>query len=222
MEIKIRQKNMTVCKACGQEMAKSAKVCPNCGAKVKKFKWWYILVGILIIGIIGALTTKDDGPQKVGGDGPSTSQSPSVSASVPPSPTTPAKETFGVGEQVSLSDIVVTLTGIEESNGSDFNKPKDGNVFILCSFNIENNSSNDINVSSLLSFETYVDDYSTSISLGAQIESDAKQLDGSIAAGKKMAGAIGYEVSKDWKEIEISFTPDFWRGKDIKFIATND
>ena len=42
------------CKACGNEMAKSAKSCPNCGARNKKpffKKWWFwgIIVVVLII-----------------------------------------------------------------------------------------------------------------------------------------------------------------------------
>ena len=51
----------------------------------------------------------------------------------------PEKTTFGVGEQVSLNDIVVTMNGVTESSGSDFNKPSEGNTFILCEFTIENN-----------------------------------------------------------------------------------
>lgn len=215
--MEVKNKSMIKCKACGAEIAKSAKACPSCGAKQKRFHWWYILVGIVVIGIIGALGNKDDEPQKVGG----ASLSPSPSASVNASPTQPANETFGVGEQVSINDIVVTLTGVKNSAGSDFNKPKEGNVFVLCSFEIENNSSKDISVSSLMSFEAYVDGYSTNMSLGSQISSDAKQLDGSVAAGKKMAGAIGYELPEDWKELEITFIPDFWSGNDIVFIANN-
>lgn len=41
------------CKACGSDMAKSAKSCPNCGAKNKKpiyKKWWFwTAIGILVI-----------------------------------------------------------------------------------------------------------------------------------------------------------------------------
>ena len=110
------------------------------------------------------------------------------------------------------------MNNVTESNGSQFNKPTDGNTFILCEFTIENNSEKDLAVSSLMCFEAYVDDYSTSMSLSALLESDKSQLDGTVAAGKKMNGIIGYEAPTDWKEIEVSFTPDFWRGKDITFI----
>lgn len=49
-------KNMTTCKACGQEIAKSAKACPHCGAKNKKpvfSKWWFwAIIVFVFIGVI--------------------------------------------------------------------------------------------------------------------------------------------------------------------------
>jgi hypothetical protein len=49
---------MTTCKTCGKEMAKAAKVCPNCGAKNKKpffTKPWFI--AIVVVFIIGAIAS---------------------------------------------------------------------------------------------------------------------------------------------------------------------
>jgi hypothetical protein len=143
---------------------------------------------------------------------------PTVAVTESPTPA-PQKDTFGVGESAELNDIIVTLKSVEENTGKDFFEPSDGKVFVLCEFEIENDSDSEINISSLMSFDAYVDDYSTSMNLSAQMTSDKTQLDGTIAAGKKMAGAIGYEVPYDWKVLEISFTPDFWDGTDIKFIA---
>lgn len=48
---------MTTCKTCGKEMAKNAKVCPNCGAKNKKpifSRPWFIAVVVIILIAIGA------------------------------------------------------------------------------------------------------------------------------------------------------------------------
>ena len=98
-------------------------------------------------------------------------------------------------------------------------EPTSGNVFLLCEFEIENASNKEINISSMLCFDAYVDDYSTSLSLTAEMASDKGQLDGTVAAGKKMNGVIGYEVAEDWEEIEIHFTPDFWSGKEFIFVA---
>jgi hypothetical protein len=127
--------------------------------------------------------------------------------------------TFGVGETAELNGISVKFDSCTESNGSQFNTPDDGNVFLLCEFSIDNQSDKDIAVSSIASFNAYVDDYSTNLSISATIATDKTQLDGAIAAGKKMTGVVGYEVPKDWKEIEIRFTPDFWSGNEITFIA---
>ena len=48
---------MKTCKHCGAEIAKSAKVCPNCGGKNKKpiFKrvwFWLLLIVLVILGIM--------------------------------------------------------------------------------------------------------------------------------------------------------------------------
>lgn len=46
------KKNLTNCKVCGHEVAKSAKVCPNCGAKNKKpfyKRTWFIVLAVLVI-----------------------------------------------------------------------------------------------------------------------------------------------------------------------------
>lgn len=49
--------NLKPCKACGQEIAKSAKCCPHCGAKNKKpifTKWWFWLIVVILIGLIAS------------------------------------------------------------------------------------------------------------------------------------------------------------------------
>lgn len=58
-------------------------------------------------------------------------------------------------------------------------------------------------------------------SLTARSATEKQQLDGRIAFGKKVAGAITYEVPAHWEELEISFTPDFWAGKDTTLVANN-
>lgn len=47
-------KKMISCKACGQEIAKSAKVCPHCGAKnkqplFKKWRFWAVIVILFVV-----------------------------------------------------------------------------------------------------------------------------------------------------------------------------
>lgn len=52
-------KKIINCKACGAEIAKSAKTCPHCGAKNKKslFKrlwFWLIVVAVLFVSCVGS------------------------------------------------------------------------------------------------------------------------------------------------------------------------
>lgn len=206
---------LTVCKVCGAEISKDATSCPKCGAqnpivkKAGKTAGIIILVAIVLI-IIVAATSGADEPTKLGeitGDGTGQQE---------------AESTFTVGDVVELKDIVVKFLSVKETDGSEYNSPTDGNVFLLCEFEIVNNSKKEVAVSSLLSFNAYCDDYSCSLSLSALLEKgDKNQLDGTIAAGKKMTGVIGYEVPADWKNFEVRFTPDFWSGKEIVFVAEN-
>ena len=119
-----------------------------------------------------------------------------------------------------MNDIIVSLKDVSESHGSTFNKPADGNVFVICEFEITNNSDKEINISSMLSFEAYCDDYACTFSLSALLEKQNKnQLDGTVAPRKKFNGIVGYEVPSDWKNMEIHFTPDFWSNKEFIFVA---
>lgn len=129
------------------------------------------------------------------------------------------KDTFGVGESAELNDVQVTMTSYEESAGSEYNKPADGNEFVLVEFEIVNNSDGELSISSMMSFEAYADDYALNYSLSALMEKEgANQLDGSIAAGKRMKGIIGYEVPADWQNIEIHFTDNVWSSDKFKFL----
>lgn len=197
------------CKSCGAEIAKSAKVCPQCGAKRKSsaLKVVLVVLGVLIVmGAIGSMWS-DNEPKKIGEANP-TAQAESKA---------PEQTVFYVGDKVELNHVIVTLENVRESSGSTYNKPSDGNVFVLCEFTIENNSEKDLAISSMLCFSAYVDDFSTNMSLSALIEKSGEQLDGTVAAGKKMKGEIGYEVPADYETLEIRFIPDFWSGNDIIF-----
>ena len=204
---------LTHCKVCGAEVAKTAKTCPSCGATIKKKHPVLIgLIAVFVILIIAAIAGGGDGSEKV------TDTSGTVQSS---SSTDKEKTEFAVGETAELNDVSVTLLNVTESAGSAFNTPTDGNVFVLCEFEIANHSKKDINVSSMMSFEAYCDNYTCNYSLSALLEKGNKnQLDGTVASGKNFNGVIGYEVPANWKELEIRFTPDFWNGKDIVFVAS--
>lgn len=198
---------LTTCKACGKEIAKSAKSCPHCGAKNKKTHGCLAVI-LLVFGfmMIGVAFGGNDEPTKV----------PSASTPSAPAETTTAPASFTVGDTVTKHDVYVTLTDVREFKG-EYMTPADGNVYVAFELEIENKSGESLAVSSLMCFEAYFDDYAANFSLGAQTESGATQLDGEIAPGKKMKGAICYEVPSDWATAEIHFNPDLY-GSDFVFV----
>ena len=200
---------MKKCKACGAHIAKSAKICPHCGAKNggSKIPLIIVIVIVLLIVIAAIGGSGNSTPQKVNGDGSSVNNSENT--------------TFEVGDKVELDDIAVTLVGVESSSGTEYMAPSDGNVFVICEFEIENNSDSEIVVSSALSFEAYADDYAINFSLGGLTMSDKSQLDGTVAAGKKFNGVVSFEAPADWETLEVHYTPNFWAGKDIVFTANS-
>lgn len=196
------------CKSCGKEIAKSAKACPHCGAKQKPGCLRIALSVFLIfigIGLVGSALSGNNEPTKV----PTESNAPAVE-------TTEAPADFTVGDTVTKKDVYVTLVDVREFDG-EFLHPEDGNVFVAFELEIENKSDSPLAISSLMCFEAYFDDYAANFSLGAETESGSNQLDGEIAPGKKMKGAICYEVPADWATAELHFNPDLY-GADFVFV----
>lgn len=127
------------------------------------------------------------------------------------------KKPLSIGESFELNNVVVTLVDVYESTGNGFLTPTDGNVFVICEFEIENKTYGDITVSSLMSFEAYFDGYAANLDFSAIALSEKNQLDGTIAATKKMRGVVGYQAPSDWESVEIQFSPSFWSSKKIIF-----
>ena len=122
-----------------------------------------------------------------------------------------------IGDTAESDGVKVTLVNAETGHGSQYLTPSAGNIFVTLEFEIENDSSSDINVSSIASFEAYCDDYSVTESITAVALSDKSTLDGNVAAGKKMNGVISYEVPEDWQNLEVTFSPSFWSNHSVTF-----
>jgi telomeric repeat-binding factor 2 len=211
-----------LCKHCKTEIPKNAKVCPNCRKKQGGI-WKWIAIVILVFVIIGFASNGDDNEQpKITDTGDSSEVGKKSTEESLTSDDTNETTAFKQGETAELNGVQVTLTNSEESNGGDFNKPSDGNVFILAEFEIANNTDKELAISSMLSFEAYADDYTLNYSAGAIIDIDGTQLDGTIAPGKKMKGWIGWEVPKDYKNVEIHFTDNVWSNNKFIFLIEND
>ena len=191
-------------------------------------KWKWIAAVFFAISMTGAIVgcggedaVKDVTNDKQAESGNSETKIDDSEESEPEDTDSEEKTEFYMGETAEQGDVQFTLVNVYESSGSELITPDDGNIFLVCEFDISNNSEEDIGISSVMNFEAYCDDYSLTLDImGLQVpEAEGKsQLDGNIASGKKMKGIVAYQVPSDYKTMEINVTPDFWSGKDIKFI----
>ncbi len=210
---------MKTCKYCGSQIPVSAKICPYCRKKQKgKALPIIIAVIVILVIIIAAASGSDSSPKKVSSSGSSDTSTASDSKDS----SKEEDDTFGVGDTADFDGVQVTLEKALLSKGSekDFVTPDDGKYFLELVFNIKNDSSDDITVSSMVSFEAYCDDTSIDQDLVGLEAPEVKkygQLDGDVAKGKKMNGVICYQVPKDFKSFEIRYTPDFWGDREVIF-----
>ena len=124
---------------------------------------------------------------------------------------------FNVGDKVEADNVSVTLLNVSENSGTDYLAPPSGNIFIVCKFEIANNSDIDIDIFPPFLFDAYIDDYFASLDTAATLSTDDEQLAGKIASGKKMVGVLGYVAPSDWSNIEIRLHPNWSDGNEIIF-----
>ena len=204
------------CKHCKSEIPYDAKVCPVCRKKQGAPGCLIVVLVVVVLVVIAAFAGGGESstPQKV----ESTSGTSQSASQASQAQSQPEQTVFTVGDAVELNGVKTTLLSAEEYPGKQYMMPTDGNVFLVCQFEIENDSSAEINVSSMVSFNAYCDDYSVNLSVtGEMLEDSWKTLDGTVAPGKKINGVIAYEIPQDWQKMEISYTPSYWSGHDVQF-----
>lgn len=223
------KKKTKICKYCKSEIPADAKICPHCRKKQKggKLKWIVIAVIAIIIIAAAAGSGGDDSPKKVEKDNQSSTASVSGSTGNNEQEENGSDaSTFTIGDTADFDGIQVTLSSAVLSDGDgQYLTPDDGKYFLILTFSIDNQSDEDISVSSLASFEAYCDDTSINEDLLGQQAPEANglgQLDGDVAAGKKMNGVISYEVPQDFSTFEVRFTPSFWKNNEAVFTFSRD
>lgn len=189
---------MTNCKACGKEIASGAKICPSCGKDQRNFfmkhKIISVVLVLIILGAIGAAGGKNQ-PTKVGD-----SKSASVAST---NSSKSATKTFKVGDVVQLKDYKVTVNKVRTGNGIEGMSPGSGNEYFYVDCTIENTSSEEQTVSSMLMFKVQDSD---GRACGYAIPGDQNgQLDGKVAAGQKISGEYVVKTTQGKTGLQLVF-----------------
>ena len=134
----VKMKN---CKACGKEVAPSAKVCPSCGQKLKIGMGKKLLIGfgvLIVLGIIGS----NSGGEKT--SIPTTATP--ATASIPETkPVAVEPTTEGTSSNVNIKVLEVTTP---EFTGRDTVKQYPQGSWIIVKLSIQNNQKDAISVTS--------------------------------------------------------------------------
>lgn len=219
--------HLTICKACGAQIAKNAKVCPACGAKNPKpiyKKWWFWLIIILVIGIAGG-TSKQDTPSA---SGPSRAQNPPPASRPSPSSSSPSESSissapeeptniFYPGDVLETSRLKITYQECDSDwrGYNQFMTPQSGNKVVRAYFIFENTGDID-QFCSGFEFSCYADGVSSSSFLWA---ADDNLSSANLSPGRKLQGYVYFEVPTDAEEIELEYETSFWTQDKAIFIV---
>jgi hypothetical protein len=179
------------------------------GKKKSIFKrWWFWLVVVVVIIAIANAGGKDE-PKKVASQAVSNNESGNSEA------TDPEKTEFKVGESVQLKDNKLTVTKVAKSAGTDFDKPKAGNEFVIVTLTVENAGKENI------SYNPY--DFKMTNSQGqitdaafTTVNTDTALQSGELATGGKVSGTIAFEQPKGDSKLQLQYQPSFWSDKTVK------
>ncbi|MFD2042863.1 DUF4352 domain-containing protein [Ornithinibacillus salinisoli] len=129
------------------------------------------------------------------------------------------KEELSVGESADLEGLNVTLNEVRVEPGGEIDEPEN-DQFIVVNLTAENNTEEEVVVSSIVNVELYDEEgytYTTTI----LTEGIQGQFDGTIAPEKKLRGEIPFDVPKSGK-YELQFSDPFDSGKATWVITSDD
>lgn len=125
------------------------------------------------------------------------------------------------GETVNCNGLELTFLGYTESNGTEYNSPADGKVFVFPEFEVYNGTNEKVTMDTWTPFLYYCDGYSVESSSSAifsMTELDLEVLTGDIVQGGRMRACLPLELPSDWKEMEIFYKDNYYGDTEFSFV----
>lgn len=208
-------------------MAKGVKFCTVCGAKMKKpfhkTVWFWVIVVIIGLGVIGNIGNNSPSEQ-VSGEVKEEEKQKSQNENEAASSKSTTKEVeekaeqkteFVLGEVANLKGMDLQVVGIQVSNGSELNTPKDGHEFVIVDVIMKNSSDKN------LSYNVF--DFKMQNSNGQITDSgfilagnENPLNSGELIAGGVVRGTIAFEQPKGDKGLKLIYKNSIFSSKEIK------
>ena len=199
----------------------------NEGGKKKKLGCLIGIIVVIVLMIAAVGGGDEDGPKKVGtvdstkesdegsNDASGESQNAGAAESATEATTQEVSNEFVVGDIVATDEFKISYISAEEYvEDNEFLQPKEGHVYYRMEFEFENVSNSDQTVSSMLNWNCYADGYAVD---QTWIGDDG--LDATLSAGKKVKGALYYEIPAEAAEITLEYDVNFYSSDKIIFIV---
>ena len=166
-------------------------------------KWWFwLLIIIVIVGIAGAGSNNNN----------TTTQTSSSSTT---STTQNEKTEYNQGEEAMLGKGAITVTKVEKSQGTQWDKPKSGKEFVIVYLTIENKGNSN------LSYNPFY--FKMQNSQGQQesmtfttVDQDTSLQSGELIPGGKVSGTIAFEQPKGDSGLILIYNDSIWSSKELK------
>ncbi|MFC7678650.1 DUF4352 domain-containing protein [Paenibacillus sp. GCM10028914] len=125
----------------------------------------------------------------------------------------PSDQPAAIGEWLNYHGMIVKVNSVRDSEGDDYLKPQEGNVLKVLDITVVNTGDKELVVSSALSFSLSDDSGEAHMPV---VTSDIKQsLDGMVAPNQVLQGEIPYEVSKNAKDLKLTFSIPLMEGEAV-------
>lgn len=164
-------------------------------------KWWFwLLIIIIVIGAINA-----------GNNNNNDKTTPTASSSS----TQNEKTEYNQGEEAILGKGAITVTKVEKSQGTQWDKPKSGKEFVIVHLTIENKGNSN------LSYNPFY--FKMQNSQGQQesmtfttVDQDTSLQSGELIPGGKVSGTIAFEQPKGDTGLVLIYNDSIWSSKELK------
>lgn len=166
-------------------------------------KWWFwLLIIIVIVGIASA-------------GGSNNNDTATQTSSGTTSTTQNEKTEYNQGEEAILGKGAITVTKVEKSQGTQWDKPKSGKEFVIVYLTIENKGNSN------LSYNPYY--FKMQNSQGQQesmtfttVDQDTSLQSGELIPGGKVSGTISFEQPKGDTGLMLIYNDNIWSSKELK------
>lgn len=125
------------------------------------------------------------------------------------------KEFYAINEAIELEGATVTLTNVTKSEGSNFDKPKDGMEYVIVEVSITNTGEKEVSYNPydfrMQNSQGQIESQSFSI-----VDSDTKLSSGKLAAGGSISGTIVFEQPVGDSDLTLIYKASFFSGDEYK------